>query len=142
MKSSTSTGMSSNRLPRTMMTIGMSRPRLRMRPISEAVLPSMPFLPQSTTMQPMAASVCTAISASSTRRALARPESPCFDRGDDLGDAHAFKIVGVEIRGREQEGEALEIVHRSVARRHRRPCGRPWRQRFSLAVSAAASSES
>ena len=48
----------------------MSRPRLRMRLMSEAAFPSMPFLPQSTTMQPIAASVCTAISASSRRRAL------------------------------------------------------------------------
>jgi hypothetical protein len=40
-----------------------------MRLISEAALPSSPFLPQSTTRQPMAASVCTAISASSMRRA-------------------------------------------------------------------------
>jgi hypothetical protein len=38
--------------------------------MSEAALPSIPFLPQSTTMQPIAASVCTAISASSRRRAL------------------------------------------------------------------------
>ena len=43
----------------------MSRPRLRIRLMSDAVLPSSPFLPQSTTMQPIAASVCTAISASS-----------------------------------------------------------------------------
>ena len=56
-------------LPRTRMTMGISSPRLRMRLMSEAALPSSPFLPQSTTMQPMAASVCTAISASSTRRA-------------------------------------------------------------------------
>ena len=50
--------------------IGMPRPRLRMRLISEAALPSRPFLPQSTTMQPIAASVWTAISASSSRLAL------------------------------------------------------------------------
>ena len=54
---------------RTRTTIGMSRPRLRMRLMSEAALPSSPFLPQSTTMQPIAASVCTAISASSRRGA-------------------------------------------------------------------------
>ena len=48
----------------------MSRPRRRIRLISAAVLPSRPFLPQSTTMQPIAASVCTAISASSSLRAL------------------------------------------------------------------------
>ena len=58
-----------NRLRRTSMTIGISSPRRRIRLISAAVLPSRPFLPQSTTMQPMAASVCTAISASSIRRA-------------------------------------------------------------------------
>ena len=70
MKSSTSTGMSSKRLRLMRTTIGMSRPRFLIRLMSEAALPSIPFLPQSTTMQPIAASVCTAISASSTRRAL------------------------------------------------------------------------
>ncbi len=58
-----------SRLPRTSRTIGISSPRRRMRLISDAVFPSRPFLPQSTTMQPMAASVWTAISASSVRRA-------------------------------------------------------------------------
>jgi hypothetical protein len=52
-----------------MMTIGISRPRLRIMSMSAAALPSSPRLPQSTTRQPTAESVCTAIEASSTRRA-------------------------------------------------------------------------
>ena len=117
MKSSTSTGMSSNRLRRTRMTIGISRPRLRIRLMSEAALPSRPFLPQSTTMQPIAASVCTAISASSRRRALHHLEAHAFDGGDDLADAQALEFVGVEGRRGEQEGEPLEEIHCDAPRR-------------------------
>ena len=92
--------------------IGKSRPRRRIRLISAAVLPSRPFLPQSTTMQPIAASVCTAISASSM---LARPddlEAGPLDLRDDLVEAEALEIVGIEGGRREQEGEASEVVHR------------------------------
>ena len=76
MKSSTSTGRSSNRLLRISRMIGKSRPRRRMRLMRAAVLPSKPFLPQSTIMHPIAASVFTATSASSMRRALttSKPE--------------------------------------------------------------------
>src|SRR3984885_15050407 len=63
-------GRSSNRLRRISRMIGKSRPRRRIRLISAMVLPSRPFLPQSTTMQPIAASVGTALSASSSLRAL------------------------------------------------------------------------
>ena len=38
-------------------------------------------------------------------------EAHAVDRLDDLRDAIAFEVVGVEVRGREQEGESLEIVH-------------------------------
>ena len=44
----------------------------------------------------------------------ARPhdlEAHPLDRRDDLVDADAFEIVGVEDRRGEQKGEALEIVH-------------------------------
>ena len=97
--------------------IGKSRPRRRIRLISAAVLPSRPFLPQSTTMQPIAASVCTAISASSS---LPRPdhlEAGSLDLRDDLVETEALEIVGIEDGGGEQEGEAAEIVHRCSRRR-------------------------
>ena len=38
-------------------------------------------------------------------------EAHALDRLDDLRDAIAFEIVGVEVGRREQEGESLEIVH-------------------------------
>src|SRR5215831_18642606 len=57
MKSSTSTGRSSKRLLRIRRMMGKSRPRRRMRLMSAAVLPSRPFLPQSTIMHPIAALV-------------------------------------------------------------------------------------
>ena len=40
-----------------------------------------------------------------------------LDRGDDLIDPEALEIVGVEHRRREEEGEALEEVHRLSPRR-------------------------
>src|SRR5215472_6307436 len=110
MKSSTSTGKSSNRLRRINRMMGKSRPRRRIRLISAAVLPSRPFLPQSTTMQPIAASVCTAISALELAGTHDLEAGP-FDFRDDLIEPHALQIVGVEDRCCEQKGEASEIVH-------------------------------
>ena len=98
--------------------IGKSRPRRRIRLISAAVLPSRPFLPQSTTMQPIAASVCTAISASSSRRALTTSKPDRSISVDDLVEAAALEVVGVEDGRCEQKGEASEIVHACLLARH------------------------
>jgi len=117
-ESSTSTGRSSNRLRRIRRMIGKSRPRRRIKLISAEVLPSRPFLPQSTTMQ-----------RSRHRSAPPSPRPPAcgandleagaLDLLDDLVEADAFEIVGVEHRCGEQEVEALEIVH------VRSECARP-----------------
>ena len=69
--------MSSSRLRRTSTRIGTSSPRRRISAISEAARPSRPPLPQSTTMQPMAASVRIASSASSLRRARTTWKPSC-----------------------------------------------------------------
>ena len=93
------------------MTIGISSPRLRIRLISAAALPSRPRLPQSTTMQPMAASVWTAMAASSTRRARTTSKPSFSIDVDDLLDAHALEVVRIEVRRAHQNGEAAEEVH-------------------------------
>ncbi len=70
-------------------------------------------------MQPMAASVCTAISASSMRRARTTWKPILSMATDDLVEPLAFERLGIEGRRAEQEGEAPEEVHgmRSVATR-------------------------
>ena len=44
-------------------------------------------------------------------------EAHAFDGGDDLVDPKALQIVGVEHRRREQEGEPLEEIHCDAPRR-------------------------
>ena len=51
-------------------------------------------------------------------------EAHAVDRRDDLRDAVAFEVVGVEVRRGKQEGEALEIVH-VWSPRPARSSGRP-----------------
>ena len=89
----------------------MSRPRLRIRLMSEAALPSMPFLPQSTTMQ-----ADRGVGLHGDLGVVDAPgahdlEPHPLDRRDDLVDPQAFEIVGVEIRGGKQKRETLEVVH-------------------------------
>ncbi len=93
------------------MTIGISSPRRRIMLIIAAALPSRPFLPQSTTMQPMAASVWTTISASSMRRARTTWKPILLDGDRDLAQPVAFEIVGVEGRSADEEGETPEEIH-------------------------------
>ena len=68
-------------------------------------------MPQSTTMQPMAASVCTR---DLGVLELARPdglEAGALDFVDDLIESDALEIVRVKGGCREQKREAPEIVH-------------------------------
>ena len=61
----------------------------------------------------------------------ARPnhlKSHAFDRADDLVEPHALEVVGVEIGGREQKRETLEIVHIGVLTAKRIPGERFWRR--------------
>ena len=75
-------------------------------------------------MQPIAASVCTAISASSSLRALTTSKPEASDLGDDLVETKAFEIVGVEDGCCEQKGEASEVIHRDLLRmRAEQPVG-------------------
>src|SRR6478672_4093892 len=116
--------MSSRRLRRTRMTMGISSPRRRIRLIKDAVLPSSPFLPQSTTMQPMAASVCTAILRILELAGPDHLEAGALNLRDDLVEMEALEIVGIEDGGCEQEGEAAKIVHRRPRIRDGASC---WR---------------
>ena len=59
----------------------------------------------------MAASVCTAISASSIAARADDLEAEPLDGSDDLLDAQTFEVFGIESRGREQKGKSLGEVH-------------------------------
>ncbi len=89
----------------------MSRPRRRITLISEAALPSMPFLPQSTTEQADRGVGLDGDFRVLDPARLDHLEAHPLDRGDDLVDPEALEIVGVEHRRGEKEGESLEEVH-------------------------------
>src|SRR4051812_48462398 len=104
MKSRSSTGMSSRRLRRTMMTIGISRPRLRIMLMSAAALATEAALAP-VTHHPADGGV----RLHADRRILDAPrphrlEAPPLDRRHDLLDAHAFEIVRIEVRRAHQHG--------------------------------------
>ena len=68
------------------------------------------LFPQSTTRQPIAASVCTAISASSILRLDDLKTEP-LDRGNNLLETQSLEIFGIKRRGGEQKGKPLGKVH-------------------------------
>jgi hypothetical protein len=59
----------------------------------------------------MAASVCTAISASFDAGRADDLKAHPLDGGDDLSDAHPFKVFSLEGRRGKQKREALDEIH-------------------------------